>query len=252
MFPNTHDKLSREQLASIFQLFDAYIQYANCEGLGMPQVEAMACGVPIFSVDYSAMSEVVRKSHGYPIKVERKFLELETGAYRVYPDNAHTAKQLIKFFNLPKPMRAKKGFSARQAAEKWYNWDTVAKIWEAHFDSIKLTGLQGQWDVQVRLHQSPNRLPSGHDAWSNEQFVDWIYTSVLGQPERIHSHEAMRGLSALNFGIVTDAEGNWQNFTRDIYFDHNHAKARRKEKAERIRMKIDQLLPQDFIEVANE
>ena len=39
--------------------FDLYVQYANSEGFGLPQVEAAGCGIPVASVDYSAMSSVV-------------------------------------------------------------------------------------------------------------------------------------------------------------------------------------------------
>jgi hypothetical protein len=59
----------REQggvLAEVMNLFDVYVQYANSEGFGMPQVEAAACGVPVMAVDYSAMSDVVRKLAGIP------------------------------------------------------------------------------------------------------------------------------------------------------------------------------------------
>jgi glycosyltransferase involved in cell wall biosynthesis len=84
--------VSCEFLSTIMNTFDLYIQYANSEGFGLPQVEAAACGVPIMSVDYSAMSSVVRKLEGIPLKPKALYAELETGCNRAVPDNDLTAK----------------------------------------------------------------------------------------------------------------------------------------------------------------
>ena len=55
MVSNVKVGASYEQLAEIMNMFDIYVQYANSEGFGLPQVEAAACGVPVMSTDYSAM-----------------------------------------------------------------------------------------------------------------------------------------------------------------------------------------------------
>ena len=98
MMPNASHPVSTEMLNSIYNLFDFYVQYAICEGFGMPQVEAASCGIPIASVDYSAMSEIVRNVGGYPIPVQRLFREMETTANRAYPDNAALVDILWDFF----------------------------------------------------------------------------------------------------------------------------------------------------------
>ena len=100
----------------------------------MPQVEAAACCVPVMSVDYSAMEDVVRNLNGQPIKVKRLFRELETGAYRAMPDNDDLAQSLLAFFSSPEPIRQRKGFKAREAAVNNYTWDHTAKAWENYFD----------------------------------------------------------------------------------------------------------------------
>jgi len=97
---NVQKGLSCKELANIINLFDLYIQYANSEGFGLPQVEAASCGVPVMAVDYSAMESVIRKIRGVPLKLKSRYLELETGCYRAVPDNDYTAEQLLKFFNL--------------------------------------------------------------------------------------------------------------------------------------------------------
>ena len=110
--------LTIEELIEVYNLFDLYAQYAICEGFGMPQVEAAACGIPIAATDYSAMTDVLRYTQGYPIKVEKFFRELETGAERAYPDNEIMADVMLKFSQLSPEERMKKSIQARAGAVK--------------------------------------------------------------------------------------------------------------------------------------
>lgn len=157
--PNVSSGVSSNILSVIINSFDMYVQYAICEGFGMPQVEAAACGVPIASTDYSAMSDVVRKLNGYPVKVKQFFKELETKAIRVYPDNDHLTEILYNYTKLPEFLVNQKRFETRKLAEKYYNWDNIAKKWENYFDGVKLTGLQGQWQESLNILQTIKELP---------------------------------------------------------------------------------------------
>lgn len=57
--------ISDEELANVYKCFDIYVQYANSEGFGMPQLEAANSALPVISVDYSAMSSVVKNIGGF-------------------------------------------------------------------------------------------------------------------------------------------------------------------------------------------
>jgi hypothetical protein len=148
--------------------FDIYVQYAICEGFGMPQVEAAACGIPIASVDYSAMSDVVNKLNGYPVKINQAFKELETKAIRVYPDNDHLVEILYNYINMPKILKNQKRHETRKLTEQYYNWDLIASKWEKYFDSVQLKGLQGKWEESLttlsKIDNIPENATSYHDA----------------------------------------------------------------------------------------
>ena len=70
VMPSVGMGLDVPDLVKIYNAMDLYVQYAICEGFGMPQVEATACGVPIASSDYSAMEDVLRWTKGYPIRTQ--------------------------------------------------------------------------------------------------------------------------------------------------------------------------------------
>jgi hypothetical protein len=127
-------------------MFDIYVQYAICEGFGMPQVEAGACGVPIATVNYSAMEDVVHKLNAHPIKIKSYFKELETKAVRVYPDNNDLVKFILKFMRQSKTRQEEKRKETRKLTEKHYNWDNITKIWENFLDSESLFKAKRNWD----------------------------------------------------------------------------------------------------------
>lgn len=146
VFPSVSDGLSTENLAEIYNIFDLYVQYAICEGFGMPQVEAGACGVPIATVNYSAMCDIIDKLEAFPIGIKSKFKELETKAYRVYPNNDDLIKYILEYMALPNPVRQHKRLSVRTLTEKYYCWDTIAKKWEKYFDSLDSSGYRSDWN----------------------------------------------------------------------------------------------------------
>jgi len=157
--PNVSSGVSSNNLAMIMNLFDIYVQYAICEGFGMPQVEASSCGVPIASIDYSAMSDVVRKVGGYPIKVGQYFKELETRAIRVFPDNNNFIEIIESYYKMPEILKQQKRFETRELTEKHYNWDHISKKWEKYFDNVQLQGLQGKWDQLLPNMQEITSVP---------------------------------------------------------------------------------------------
>lgn len=197
--PTTQMGVSRPALAYIYNLFDVFVQYSIAEGLGMPQVEAAFCNVPIMSVDYSAMSDVVKKVNGYPIAVKRMFREAETNAYRAYPDNEDLVNKLYKFATLPTALRQRKGFEAFRGANKHYSWERTSEAWQKYFDEEKVDDKHLDNLLPVN-QQVPQNL-------TNSEFVKWCYINLLGQPQKIGSYTYLRRVKWLNYGAKVEARG---------------------------------------------
>jgi glycosyltransferase involved in cell wall biosynthesis len=248
--PNVSAGIPASDLARIINIFDIYAQYAICEGFGMPQVEAASCGIPIASVDYSAMSDVVRKVNGYPIKVGQYFKELETKAVRVFPDNEDFIKIIENFYNLPDFLKKQKSSETRLLTEKYYNWDNIAKKWENYFDNIKLTGLQGRWDIDIpqmpEITEIPKDLSNPYDLITNlisthlpnhhmassilslNMVRDLTYGFVVNgyQTEGYNINRAVDTLNTIikNHNIAQIGKSNHDKLSKEDFIDYAHMK----------------------------
>ena len=81
------NKINDIELNKVYNCFDAYVQWANSEGWGMPQLEAAYAGLPVISVHYSAMASLIDNIQGIGIEPIALYKELETGCNRAVPDN---------------------------------------------------------------------------------------------------------------------------------------------------------------------
>ena len=201
---NPREGVSTEVLSQIVNTFDLYVQYANSEGFGLPQVEAASCGIPVMSIDYSAMSSVVRKLGGVPLKPAAKYIELETGCFRAVPDNDYFVEKLNEFCSLPKAVRSNKGFQSRKAFQKNYQWEESAKRWEELFDAAEIRNEKETWDSPANIHEPPKGYPENLDT---KNLVDWLIINVLGDTSKLNSYMAARLIRDLNYGVSTDGTG---------------------------------------------
>tara|TARA_Y100001963_G_scaffold159549_1_gene263707 strand:+ start:6168 stop:7832 length:1665 start_codon:yes stop_codon:yes gene_type:complete len=246
VFPSVVQGISEQQLRNIMCLFDVYVQYSICEGFGMPQVEAAACGVPVMSVDYSAMEDVVRNLNGQPIKVKRLFRELETGAYRAMPDNDDLAQSLLAFFSSPEPIRQRKGFKAREAAVNNYTWDHTAKAWENYFDSVELRKLQGQWNSSPRFVNEKAEVPE--NIMNHKDFVEIALQQILNG--RMKTHQKSEMIRDLNYGARFTGK-SWVPFSRENVLKTMKILANNINECEKVRCGLTSYGAPDFIQYAH-
>lgn len=213
---NVKSGVSYEDLSKIINLFDLYVQYANCEGFGLPQVEAAACGVPIMATDYSAMESVVRNLGGIPLTPKALYKELETGCFRAVPDNHLAAQKFKEFFDQPVSIRRKHGFETRQAFLKHYQWDQSGKAWEKYFDSVQISETFDNWKAPPRIQEpqpKPEKLPENI---SYQDMARWLITEVLREPQRVNSYFESRLIRDLTYRNSTATTGG-------MYFNENSA-----------------------------
>jgi len=196
--------VSYEFLSSIMNLFDLYIQYANSEGFGLPQVEAAACGVPVMSVDYSAMSSVIRKLQGEPLKIKGLYQELETGCNRAVPDNDYSALKIKEFFDLTSEEANQKGVICNEMFLKHYQWDITAKIWSDYFDSVEIKPEEETWMSPPRVYSPSREIPTDI---SPKEYVKWLMVNVLCEPDRLNSYMESRLIRDLNYGFHMEGTG---------------------------------------------
>jgi len=202
--PSNHRGATTRDLAAIINCFDVYVQYSICEGFGMPQVEAAACGVPVMSVDYSAMESVVRNLKGTPIEVQRLFRESETHAYRALPNNQALADHLGRFLSKPESLRLKAGRDAYLACRKHYDWSRTTKVWEKIIDGVELRPLEETWNSPPRIIDPNLNIP---DSLSAENFVRWGVANIRGEPSQIDSYITLRMIRDLNYGEAISGFG---------------------------------------------
>lgn len=211
MLPNVKCGVDRKGLAAVNNLFDVYVQYSNSEGLGIPQLEAAACGIPVMAVDYSAMSDVVRKLGGVPIDC-RLEIEPSTGTYRASPVGEDFVVKLLGLLRETGHKFLGRRKAAAEAARRHYTWDRCAQVWDSAFRKLIPPGTGGgqQWSAPPRFLPEPPPVPERFD--SHRELVRWGIQTYLGRPELSSGYMAMRAMRDLSLGMRRPTfGGTYQN-----------------------------------------
>lgn len=201
MMAGPSNGISTENLNEIYNLFDIFIQYAICEGFGMPQVEAAACGLQTAAVDHSAMTEIMENVSGIKIPVHRMFREMEINADRAHPDNSFTAHMLYDFFvNTSDDVKSKNSKIIREKCLLKYTWDNVYGVWEAAFDSIDISN-KIPWD-STNVPQVQNMTVKVPTTLTNKEFIEFICLNVINDPHLLKTANMQTLIKELSNGLV--------------------------------------------------
>lgn len=206
---------SDEELAKVYNCFDLYVQYANSEGFGMPQLEAANCGIPVISTHYSAMESVVRNICGYGVIPKQYYIECETGCKRAIPDN-DSFVGLLKQLHGQKENLPNIGSQVRSNALKIYNWDKTADAWAKHFKTVEPRDPSTTWYSAPKIFEPAKQLPQGLN--STTEAVNFIFTDILHKPELIGGYLWKRVLRDVSFGY------RCENMDKGFYFNESHIK----------------------------
>jgi len=199
----------------------------NCEGFGMPLLDAQACGIPTMAVRYSAMEDHLRCPTSIPIEVGRFFYEgvTQTEQKRALPDNRDFVNKLHNFLKLSDEKRKELSIKTRQYIEELSpvygqkemlprgGWERTAKIWENVIDEIKLKDISMTWtNPEPRLNNL--NIPSIPNNLNNHEFVKWIIKNMWKRPDMTNTKFAEGWIRSLNTGFHMDGHNK-------VTFDRN-------------------------------
>lgn len=194
-FTNTQNGVNNQTMNIIYNAMDLYVQYAVCEGYGMPLAEALACGVPIMAIDYSAMSEIVHQAEGVAIKPESFYIEPETGRRMAMPSQASFVEGMEQMLSMsPEELKDKGDFSRMLYGMRSY--DDVARTWLA---ALNETAPQRPWDAPPIQYNLDIKVPPNAN---NSQYARWLLTDVLQAPEYIGTFLEARLIRDITNGMA--------------------------------------------------
>lgn len=215
-----NNPIDEVELSHIYNLFDVYVQYANSEGFGMPQLEAAHCGLPVISTYYSAMESVIDNIKGYGVKPISFYSECETGCNRAVPNNDAFVELVLGMINSQKEnpnFFVEEGQRIRQNAINHYTWDKAADAWAKCFRDVELRDPSKTWFSPPDIKQPKTELPQG--LTSAVDITNFLFQNVLCKPDWIGNHIWKRMLKDITFGFKCE------NMTKDFYYNESHIKS---------------------------
>ncbi|MEA5583322.1 glycosyltransferase [Nodularia harveyana UHCC-0300] len=113
----------------LYHLGDVYVGPSRLEGLGLPMIEAQACGLPLVTCDNPPMNEFVIQGVSYAAKIDRLWSRNDGYYWPQCSPNIQNLTEILDFYagefsNIHKWKR-----DARRYAEDNFNWmDRAAQI----------------------------------------------------------------------------------------------------------------------------
>lgn len=207
--------LTDVELNKIYNLFDIYVQYSNSEGFGMPQLEAAQAGNVVVSVDYSAMSSVIKNIGAYAVPVLHYSRESDTGCYRAIPNNEAFRKILTELINKSRNELHNEGKNISDLTKIMYNWDRTAKTWENYLISEETIPNHLTWESPISI-QSPAAFNA--TLVHPKDQANFLISEVLRKPDLLGKYLWRRFMKDLTYGRRLDnSDGNF-------YFNEHHIK----------------------------
>jgi glycosyltransferase involved in cell wall biosynthesis len=115
--------MSNENLWSLYALSDCFLLTSKAEGLGLPVMEAMSCGLPVVATDTGAIHELLQDDRGFLIPPEYTFGDVWGNSARKMIDIEYAKVVIQGLISKDEPEYS---IPARQFIEK-KTWDISAK-----------------------------------------------------------------------------------------------------------------------------
>lgn len=119
-----------KQMWALYSSADAFLMTSKAEGLAIPVLEAMACGVPVVAPDHTAFHEHLSDGRGYLYDNAFKYRDVFGNEWRYFADTDYGARALFNSLqDEPDAVSYKQTVTtkARQYVEE-RSWKTVGDI----------------------------------------------------------------------------------------------------------------------------
>ena len=201
---STKNGISKESMVKVYNLFDCLVQYSICEGFGMPQVEAAYCGVPVVSVNYSAMKDMPETILATPVNF---FLTTETDTHReiANPDKLHLAEILFELISTPDFIRNNKSKEIASLARENYNYNKSANTW---ISTIRSLNKATPWDSPQKTLRYND---FDHSNMPDNEFIEVAFKNITN----IHPKQVDKMKSSFKKNLFNRFEKNKIETTRD-------------------------------------
>ncbi|MBN2180407.1 MAG: glycosyltransferase family 4 protein [Sedimentisphaerales bacterium] len=131
-------------VARLYKSCDAFLMPSRAEGWGLPIMEAMACGLPVITTNYSGQTEFVNENNAYLTEI-KELVDIKDPVFfdpRIYhgqwaePDFEHF-KNLMRYVYEHRDEAKKKGqFAAEDMKQNW-EWSNSAFIAYKHIRALR-------------------------------------------------------------------------------------------------------------------
>lgn len=121
--------LSEEEMGNLYRRCTAYVSFSRAEAFGLPFLEALACGRPCVSVNYSGQKDFLNRDNSYFVSHSLEICkneEYESSGRKQFSAAAHrdsAVKTLREVFTAAKDGNLKKGFFPE--GEQYYHWEKI-------------------------------------------------------------------------------------------------------------------------------
>lgn len=182
--------VSDNELCEIYNILDAYIHPVTSGGFEMPVLEAMLCGLPTATIDYSFGKNFTINEDVYKLE---SFFYSERGSQF---DKAQVKPESIKEFmqkihEMPISERKNLGKRIRDWAAEEFDADKICKKIEDFIDSTPFNEYDFNFDEPVE--EKPPTIESLIDLTSNKKRLLYVEPGSLG--ECLDSSQVLEALS---------------------------------------------------------
>lgn len=194
--PKPTDPIPENKLNLIYNFFDMYVANFTNEGVGLPALEAMFCGVPTAVTNFSGAEDLVNICGAIPLKFK---LRREGELHRLFavPDNADLVNKMTEILSLPNMIRKKIGFEQFLKARQNFSWDNELNKLMYVIDRLP----EKDWGGPARIHKPNLNMP---EDLQPEQYIWWLYNNVEGRPEAFNKYEGFKKVYQVTYGFTGD------------------------------------------------